>query len=72
MDSDRTERTSEYRKRERMGSPEGERNRGCLPCLRIFHSDKDVTIAGEKLLNLGLCANGLRAGRELYPATPAI
>jgi hypothetical protein len=32
----------------------------------------DVTIAGEGLQNLGLRAQGLWAGRDLYRATPAV
>jgi hypothetical protein len=44
---------------------------------RIFHLHRDVTIASERLQNLGLCSavrpnQGLWAGRDLYRATPTV
>jgi hypothetical protein len=41
---------------------------------RIFHIYGGVTIIGEGLQNLGMCsgAQGPRAGRDLYRATPAV
>jgi hypothetical protein len=42
-------------------------------CSRIFHLYEDVTITGEGLQNLGQCSvQGLRAGRDLNRATPAV
>ena len=40
----------------------------------IFHSDRDATIAGDKLQNLGVRSThaAFLAGRDVYRATPAV